>query len=66
MEKKIFNTYHYGIVTVTSTGDTDQFGNKEFEMTAEDGGDYGYIYHKSINDITEDDIAQQIDENLFG
>ena len=66
METKTFNTYHFGKVIVTNTGDTDQFGNKEFEMTAEDGGSFGYIYHNSIDDMTADDVAEQIDENLFG
>lgn len=65
MEKKAFNTYGYGKITLEETGDTDQFGNKEFEMTDNDGGCYGYIYSNSLYSITDEDVEAQIEENLY-
>ena len=65
MEKKTFDTYGYGKVTLEETGDVGRFGDKEFEMTAEDGGSYGYIYADSINSVTDEDVEAQIEENLY-
>lgn len=65
MEKKTFDTYGYGKVKVEETGDTGRFGDKEYEMTSEDGGFCGYIYCDSIHSITPEEVEMQIEENLY-